>query len=59
MTSQYLEAGLGNAWAGQVKHTVLSWLVATKPIIEVENFGKVVPIGSAKILYVYSVEFSL
>ena len=46
----YLKAGLGNACAGQVKDTACSRLVVTKPIIAVENFGKVVPIGSARFI---------
>ena len=44
----YLEAGLGNACAGQVRETGCPRLVDTKPIIAVENFGKVVPMGSAR-----------
>ena len=41
---------MGNACAGQVKDTACSRLVVTKPIIAVENFGKVVPIGSARFI---------
>ena len=46
----YLKAGLGNACAGQVRDTVCSRLADTKPIIAVGNFGKVVPIGSARFI---------
>ena len=42
----YLDDGAGYAWAGQVKDIVSSSFIETNPIIAVENFGNVVPIGS-------------
>ena len=42
----YLDLGLGNAWAGQVKDVIAPCFMETSPIIAVENLGSVVPIGS-------------
>ena len=38
------------AWAGHVKETDSAWVLVIRPIIAVENFGSVVPMGSNKIM---------
>ena len=53
LTTCYLKAGLGNACAGQVRETGCPRLDDTKPIIAVENFGKVVPMGSARFVLLH------
>ena len=53
----YLYSGLGNACAGQVRDTACSRRDDTKPIIAVENLGKVVPIGAARFIALLIIMF--
>ena len=42
----YLNVGVGEAWAGQVSESGVPWDPETRPIMAVENLGRVPPIGS-------------